>query len=169
MNLPGRMSPGRWGSPGWRFRPQLIAGMESPWEAGIVLGFVLESLNLRLIPQTPGVSRHSLQLCLELRREGLAWALHPHCSQWVRGPGSLSLGVSHRGGELLAYQDWVCFLPGQPISHLFTNLLFHLTFIFSLWLLKLCLKTRGCLLIIVLWVFEGGSWEGKMWCFVASL
>lgn len=41
---------------GWRFRPQFVAGMDHPWEAGIGLGIVLKSLNLGLVPGIPGVS-----------------------------------------------------------------------------------------------------------------
>lgn len=134
------------------FRPQFVPGMERPWEAGIGLGFVMKSLNVGLILRIPGVSFRLLSVGDKMR---------------VAFTGSLpQMG---RRGELTAYEDWVCFLPGQPIFHLFINLFFHLTFIFSLWLLKLCLKTRGCLLITILWVFEGENREGKMWCFVASL
>lgn len=45
---------------------------EAPWEAGIVLRFVLESLNFRLILRTPGVWRCFPQPCLDSVR---AWQL----------------------------------------------------------------------------------------------
>lgn len=130
----------------WRFRPQFVPGMERPWEAGIGLGFVMKSLNFGLIPRIPGVSFRLLSVGDKMR---------------VAFTGSLPQ-VELERGELPAYEDCVCFLPGQPIFHLFINLFFHLTFIFSLWLLKLCLKARGCLLITILWVFEGENREGKM-------
>lgn len=144
-------------------QPLFISGMESLWKARRVLGFVLESLKFRLIPRTPGLIGI---LCSSVYTEVDSWA-------WTRsrlflvdkkaGNAFFYIEFPHKWGkELFAYQDLICFLPGQPISHLFINLLFHLTFIFSLRLLKLCLKTRGCLLITILWVFEGGSWEGKM-------
>lgn len=149
-----------------RYRSQIFPGLERPWEAGIVFEFVLESVNCRLIsrtPECPGILCNCLQCTAgRPRLAPLQTAL-----QWARGWGLLSLGVSPCGlGELLTYQDGICFLPRHPISHLFTNLFLYLTFIFSLWLLRLCLKTRGCLLIIILWVFEGGSWEGEtvMFC-----
>lgn len=65
VNLPGRMSPKSWACAMLEIRLQLISGMESLWKAGRVVGFVLESLNFRLIPITPAVMRHSLQLSVD--------------------------------------------------------------------------------------------------------
>lgn len=48
MSLPGDRS-----ALAWRFRSQFLLGMESPWEVGIVLGFVLKSLNFQARAQGP--------------------------------------------------------------------------------------------------------------------
>lgn len=91
---------------GWRFRPQLVSGVESPWEAGLVLGFVLEPLNFRLIPRP-------LQLCLESGPEGLAQdspSILLSVGKRARVAFTWSLPQMGRG-ELLVYQD-VYFLPG---------------------------------------------------------
>ena len=160
------MSPESWACAVLEIQPQFIPGVESLSKAGRVLRLVLESLNFRLIPWTPRLMGHSLQLCTGRVR---AWKLGLDSPSGLflvdtkAGRGCfLWLGVSHKWDEeLFAYQDLVCCLPGQPISYLFIDLLFHLTFIFSLWLLKLCLKTRGCLLITSLWVLKGEAGRGK--------
>lgn len=116
---------------------------------GELPGRLGQSLGLSLSHRTSGSFSELLEsggilyspAQIELGPQGLPWTFYPDCFQWMRRQGLLSFtwSLPQMGqGELFAYHDLVCFLPGQPISHLFTNLLFfHLTFIFSLWLLKL--------------------------------
>ena len=166
MNLPGRVFAGRWVCPGLEIQAPAHFWSGEPlggWASASVCPWTTE---LQAYTQTPA----ALPRVRALQKAWPGLSLHPYCFQWVRGRGSLSLGVSHKRGEESCLFIKMSLLPPWVT---YFSFVYKLAFPFNFYLFLVAFKTawgqRGCLLITILWVFEGGSWEGKMWCFVASL